>query len=307
MPVPMSQVRVRSGKRIDTRNPDEVIYELQAVVTSATLPCERFVVPYESVDKEIRESWERYYPRHCHLYPNPELLLRDIAYQNTRTAVSNGLLREVMGKKSFKAFSKPIYESEGNYRALLKMQEFQDECERENPDFKSLTSSAVFDRDYQNSVSGSPPAVSEDGSEGEAEHEVGSEADSEAEAGGEAGDAAAGSEAGGEDGCEEGREEGREARSEACSETPNNTAADDFYGDGEYGLGEPECDSQYSDQMPSEEEEDEEDLSAEYIATSHSPAHGTQMPSLPGSEHRAMLEDTDKVIDLLGDSPTQKP
>ena len=55
MPVPMSQVRVRSGKRIDTRNPDEVIYELQAVVTSATLPCERFVVPYESVDKEIRE------------------------------------------------------------------------------------------------------------------------------------------------------------------------------------------------------------------------------------------------------------
>ena len=40
---PAPQPYVKAGKRLDTRNPDDVVYNPQAVTTSATLPHKRWV------------------------------------------------------------------------------------------------------------------------------------------------------------------------------------------------------------------------------------------------------------------------
>ena len=94
-------------------------------VTSASLPHRRWIHEESDIDRGTLREMEAFATKYRHKFPNPEKLSKELAYSGARSACESGLLKDVMGKKrTIKGFTQGLFESEANYRTLLKMPEF---------------------------------------------------------------------------------------------------------------------------------------------------------------------------------------
>ena len=299
---PAPQPYVKAGKRLDTRNPDDVVYNPQAVTTSATLPHKRWVHKWTDIPIDVRVGWVAFFEKYIDDFPNPELLIPEVALDNCRSAVQSGLLREHLGKHGKgKAFAKPLFESEANYRYLLKRPDFQEECERENPEYLVAYTNPIVFTGYKAptspSVPGSPQSFSAPHSPAEAQakrspysrpptasyEDPPSSDDSEGHnqtAGGKDEDQTLDDllKAAGSDG-EESKPMSESEPEDMLQEVPSeNGSADE---DDDQG-----------------EDEDQGDISAYEYMQLTSPKNGTQMPSLPSSREAYLMN-----VDAMNVSP----